>query len=143
MYCFLSIAFDHEGPNHLPPDIFSAKKEYTVEHGNDRDSEICLTKKANESTATGRHRNWTLFAVVSKELEGNLSNMLLFSFEPKKEDTLASELQTHTMLYLMANQRLSITKEEWTKKKVEQLASTLATSATAAALPIMERPGQP
>ena len=38
---------------------------------------------------------------------------------------------------------VSIAKEEWTKKKVEQLASTLATSAAATALPAMERSGQP
>jgi len=38
---------------------------------------------------------------------------------------------------------VSIAKDEWTKIKVEQLASTLATSATAIALPVIERPGQP
>lgn len=35
-----------------------------------------------------------------------------------------------------------IAKEEWTKEKFEQLASTIATSATVAALSVMERPGQ-
>jgi len=38
---------------------------------------------------------------------------------------------------------VSIAKDEWTKIKVEQLASTLATSAIATALPVIERPGQP
>lgn len=38
---------------------------------------------------------------------------------------------------------MSIAKDEWTKMKVEQLASTLATSAVAIALPVTERPGQP
>lgn len=38
---------------------------------------------------------------------------------------------------------VSIVKEEWTKEKVEQLVSTLATSTTAAAFSVMERPGQP
>lgn len=38
---------------------------------------------------------------------------------------------------------VSIAKEEWTKMKVEQLASTLATSAVAMALAVMESPGHP
>lgn len=38
---------------------------------------------------------------------------------------------------------VSIAKEECTKMKVEQLASTLATSAVAMALPAIERPGHP
>ena len=38
---------------------------------------------------------------------------------------------------------VSIGKEEWTKKKVEKLASTLTTSVTAVTLPVMQRPRQP
>lgn len=38
---------------------------------------------------------------------------------------------------------VSIAKEEWTKMNVEQLASTLAASATATALPVIESPGHP
>lgn len=38
---------------------------------------------------------------------------------------------------------VSIAREEWTKMNVEQLASTLATSAVAIALPVMDIPGQP
>lgn len=38
---------------------------------------------------------------------------------------------------------VSIAKHEWTKMKTEKLASTLAISAAATALPSMERPGQP
>lgn len=38
---------------------------------------------------------------------------------------------------------VSIAKDECTKMNVEQLASTLATSAAATALPVTEKPGQP
>lgn len=38
---------------------------------------------------------------------------------------------------------VSIAREEWTKMKVEQLASTLETSAVATALAVIERPGHP
>lgn len=38
---------------------------------------------------------------------------------------------------------VSIAKDECTKMKVEQLASTRAISAVAIALPVMESPGQP
>lgn len=38
---------------------------------------------------------------------------------------------------------VSIASEEWTKMKVEQLASTLASSAIPMALPVIERPGHP
>ena len=38
---------------------------------------------------------------------------------------------------------VSIASEEWTKMKVEQLASTLATSAVARALAVTESPGHP
>lgn len=38
---------------------------------------------------------------------------------------------------------VSIAKDECTRTKVEQLASTLATSATAIALPVIDKPGHP
>lgn len=38
---------------------------------------------------------------------------------------------------------VSIAREEWTKMKVEQLASTRAISAVAIALPVIDRPGHP
>jgi hypothetical protein len=80
---------------------------------------------------------------LAVQISNKILSILCLLNKKKKLQLLNLIRERQFKRYMNISPIVSIARDECTSMKVEQLASTLATSAVATALPVMERPGHP